>query len=161
LRAGRAPLRIAMQATKNDGLPPLGLERLFYGRSVRGAGLFLEGFDLIGGFPAKGVFGPAEMAEGGCLAVDRAAQPPRVDDCLRCQLEILANQAGEVGIRDGAGAEGVYGHRYGFGNTDSISQLDFASGSEFGGHEVLGDVARHVAGGTVDLRRILARERAA
>src|SRR6185312_2389796 len=44
---------------------------------------------------------------------------------------------------------------------DRVSQLHFAARRKLRGHDVLGNVARHIAGGAIDLRRILTRERAA
>ncbi len=46
-------------------------------------------------------------------------------------------------------------------DADRVRDLDLAAVGKPGGDDVLRDVARRVRGRTVDLRRILARERAA
>ena len=60
-----------------------------------------------------------------------------------------------------AGAEGVHHDRNRLRHADRVGQLHFAALRQAGGHDVLGHVARHVAGRAVHLRRILAGERAA
>ena len=45
--------------------------------------------------------------------------------------------------------------------SDGVGELNFASLGNACGHDVLGDPARSVGCGTIDLRRVLARERAA
>ena len=47
------------------------------------------------------------------------------------------------------------------GNTDGVSELHFAAISQTGGDDVFGDIARHVSGRAIDLRRIFAAECAA
>ena len=49
----------------------------------------------------------------------------------------------------------------GSGNANRISQLHFDARCQPGSHDILRDVARHVAGRAIHLRRIFARERAA
>ena len=46
-------------------------------------------------------------------------------------------------------------------DADRVGDLDLAAVGEAGGDDVLGDVARGVGGRAVDLRRVLAAERAA
>src|SRR5436305_5397612 len=53
----------------------------------------------------------SEMAVGGGLAVDRPAQVEVLDDAARRQRELLADQALDLPVRDGAGAERVDVHR--------------------------------------------------
>src|ERR1700730_12428298 len=60
-----------------------------------------------------------------------------------------------------AGAKGIDAHADRPGYADGIGQLDFTTIGEPGGHDIFGDVARHVGGRAVDLGRILAAERAA
>ncbi len=62
---------------------------------------------------------------------------------------------------DLAGAEGIDQHADRLGDADGIGELHFAALGQAGGHDVLGDVARHVGGGTVHLGRVLAAESAA
>ena len=63
--------------------------------------------------------------------------------------------------RQRARVERVDQHRHRLGHADRVRELHHAALGEPGRDDVLGDVARHVAGRAVDLRRILARERAA
>ncbi len=47
------------------------------------------------------------------------------------------------------------------GHADGVGELDFSARGQAGSNHVLGDVAGHVAGRAIDLRRIFAGERAA
>ena len=60
-----------------------------------------------------------------------------------------------------ASAESVDQNADWLGDADSVGELHFAAVGQAGGHDVLGDVARHVGGGAVDLGRIFAAEGAA
>jgi len=62
------PAQLALPSRDSDGAVT---EMLATGRAGRLRG-FLERVRLVGSFPAEGVFGPAEMAECGGLAVDRS-----------------------------------------------------------------------------------------
>src|ERR1700689_4013696 len=64
-------------------------------------------------------------------------------------------------IRDGAGAECVCHNGNRLGDADGIRELNFHFAGQARGDNVLRDVTRHVAGGTVHLRGVLAGERAA
>ena len=64
-----------------------------------------------------------------------------------------------LGDRSGAVGLDVDGQRP--GDADRVGELDLAAPREAGGDDVLGDVARHVRAGTIDLGRILAAEAAA
>ena len=59
------------------------------------------------------------------------------------------------------GAEQVEGQRDGVRGADGVRDLELAPVGEPGGDDVLRDVARHVGGGPVDLRGVLAAEGAA
>ena len=58
------------------------------------------------------------------------------------------------------GAERVELHRHGMRGADRVRDLELRAVREAGGDDVLGDVARHVRGRTIDLGRVLAAERA-
>src|SRR5207302_5033905 len=62
---------------------------------------------------------------------------------------------------DFRGAECFHQDAHWIRNADRIRQLDFATLGQPAGDDVLGNVSRHVSGGAVDLRRILAAEGAA
>ena len=57
--------------------------------------------------------------------------------------------------------EGIDEHRHRLGDADRVGELHHAALGQAGRDDVLRDVARHVAGRAIDLRGILARERAA
>src|SRR5208282_432589 len=79
----------------------------------------------------------------------------------RLELEVGAHQIwNQLGI-DLLGSESIHQDADGIGNTDRVGELHFAAVGEAGGYDVLGDVARHVGGRTIDLGRILAAESAA
>src|SRR5208282_3551019 len=79
----------------------------------------------------------------------------------RLELEVGAHQIwNQIGINL-LGSESIHQDADGIGNTDRIGELHFAAVGEAGGHDVLGDVARHVGGGTIHFGRILAAECAA
>ena len=101
------------------------------------------------------------MAVRCSLTVDRAAKIERFDDSLGRELEEMANQLGDLRIRNRSGAKGVghYGNR--LGNADGVSELDFHFGGQAGGYNVLCDVACHVASGAVNLGGVFSGESAA
>ena len=66
-----------------------------------------------------------------------------------------------LALGDLAGAVGLDHDRDGLRHADRVGHLHLRALGEPGGHDVLGDVARHVARRAVDLRRILAGEGAA
>ena len=78
----------------------------------------------------------------------------RRSKCSRTSSSIVASV-------DRAGAERLERDRDGLRDADRVGDLDLAAVGEAGGDDVLRDVARRVRGRAVDLRRILAAERAA
>src|SRR6185369_16491707 len=58
-------------------------------------------------------------------------------------------------------AEGVDQHTDWFGYADGVRELNFATISQSSGHDVLGNVTRHVGGRAIDFGRIFAAECAA
>src|SRR5208282_84500 len=76
----------------------------------------------------------------------------------RLELEVGAHQIwNQLGI-DLLGPESIHQDADWIGNTDRVSELHFAAVGQAGGHDILGNVSRHVSGGPVDLGRILAAE---
>src|SRR5688572_8765209 len=74
---------------------------------------------------------------------------------------MLVDELGDAAARDLLGAEGLDHHRDRVSDADRVGDLDLAAVREPGGDHVLGDPARGVGGRAVDLRRVLAGERAA
>src|SRR4051812_30558197 len=119
----------------------------------------LECGRLVGGFPAEVALFASEVAISRSLLVDRTAQIQRLDDALRSELEMLANELLNFRLRQFAGAEGLDQHADWVGHADCVRQLHFATLCQSGGNNVLRNVARHVTSGAIYLCRILARER--
>src|SRR5438128_317104 len=119
--------------------------------------------DAVGALPAEvRALGDApEVAVGGGALVDGALQPEHVDDGRGLQVEHLAHHARDLLVRHGAGAEGVDQHGHRVRDADRVRELHLAALRQLRRHDVLGDVARHVGGAPVDLRGVLAAERAA
>src|SRR4249919_2951785 len=103
----------------------------------------------------------AEVAVRGGGLVHRVDQVEHLHDAVRTQVEVLADQLLDFVVGDLAGAEGGHRDRSRFGDADRVGDLHFALVGQAGGDDVLRHVTRGISGRTVDLRRILARERAA
>ena len=101
------------------------------------------------------------MAERGGLLVNGAAKVERLDDPLRRELEMRSDDFADLVVVDEAGVERVDQHGNRFGHTNRVRELNHAAAGEACGDDVFRDVARHIAGGPIDLGGILARERAA
>ena len=105
--------------------------------------------------------GAAEVAIGGSLLVDGAAEIQVLDDLGRAHVEAIVDDGGELLLVQHAGAVGVHQNGDGVGHADGVGQLNLALAAQAGGHQVLGDVAGHVGGGAVHLGGVLAGEAAA
>src|SRR6185503_14891255 len=103
----------------------------------------------------------AKVSVGCRLLVNRAAKVQAVDDCLRREGEVLADEFRELRRTDLSGSEGVNQHADRLRNADRIGKLNLSLIGESRSHDVLGDIARHVSCRAVYLCRILAREGAA
>ena len=101
------------------------------------------------------------MTVVGGEVVDRAAQVEVADDGAGAQVKMRIDQAGDLGIGDVAGAEGLHVDGEGARHTDGVGDLDLDAAGEAGGDHVLGSPARGVSGGAVHLCGILAGEGAA
>src|SRR5690606_24715925 len=77
------------------------------------------------------------------------------------QIEVFSYQTGDLLVGDHACTFGVYGDVDGFGHTNGIADLYLALARKAGRHDILCYITRWVSGRTVDLGRILARERPA
>src|SRR5580765_8905436 len=121
----------------------------------------LERRCLIGALPRELGLGAAEMAERSRLLVDGPAQVELFHDAARRQLELLSHQLGDLLFRNPAGALCVDHDRHRIGDADRVRELHERPFRDAGRDDVLRDVARHVAGRSIDFRRILARERTA
>ena len=68
-------------------------------------GLFCQGGCLVSGFPGEIGLAAAEVSVRCGLPVDGAAQVEALDDALGGEGEVLADQLGQLGFADLAGAE--------------------------------------------------------
>src|ERR1700678_2455220 len=84
------------------------------------AGLLGQGGCLVGCFPGEVRFGAAEVAVGGGLAVDGAAEVEALDDSFWSQGEVFADEFGQLGFAYFAGAEGFDADADGLGDADSV-----------------------------------------
>src|ERR1700694_3726998 len=116
---------------------------------------------LVGPFPRKVDVGAAEVPIGCRLLVDRATQLQLPDDLQRAQVEVLLHQLLDLGDRDALRPKGLDENRDRLAHADRIGDLDLAVAGQAGGHDVLGNVARGVGAGTVDLRWVFPAEAAA
>ena len=71
-------------------------------------------------------------------------------------LKFARTSVGDLLVGNLAGAEGLDQNADRLGNANGVRKLNFATVGKPGRDDVLGDVARHVAGGTINLGRILA-----
>src|SRR5258708_6186752 len=115
----------------------------------------------IGLLPREVELGPAEVAVRGCLPVYRPAHAEALDDLLRAEVEVFIDEPADHLVVDGASAERLDVERHGLRDADDVRDLDLAARRETRGNDVLRDVARGIRARAVDLRRILAAERAA
>ena len=125
------------------------------------AGGLAQRVSLVGLLPGEVVVLAAEVAVGRRLLVDRPVQVERLAERARAEVEVLVDQPRDLRAGDLLGAERLDHHRHRVRHADRVGHLHLAAVREARGHHVLGHVARGVGGRTVDLRRVLARERAA
>src|ERR1041384_1569849 len=104
-----------------------------------------------------GQTGLAEVTVIRRLAVDRIAQLQRVDHRGRTVVELPDEILGGLPV---ARAERVHAHRHRLRATDRIRHLHFRALRETVLHDLTRHVAAEVRAAAIDLRRILAAERA-
>src|SRR3954469_11173182 len=120
-----------------------------------------ERIGLVGALPREVAVVAAEVAVRGGLRIDRAPQVEIAQDRGRPQVEVLAHEL--LDLRDGnrLRAERLDENRHRLRDADRIRDLHLAAIGEPGRDDILRDIARRIRGRAVDLRRVLARERAA
>src|SRR5450830_1891696 len=121
----------------------------------------LECSSLVGTFPREFRLFAAEVAVSSGLLIDRAQQIEHLHDAFWTQVKVFQHQFSQLFVADLAGAEGGHHDRSRLGDTDRVRHLDLATRGQAGYHDVLGEITAGIGGRTVDLGRILARERAA
>src|ERR1700683_344677 len=130
-----------------------------YGASA--ARFLADGISFVRALPGKAGAGAAKMAIGRGLTINRAAEVECFDDALGRQLEERANELRDLRVGDRAGTKGFCHDGDRIGDANSVGKLDFQLASEPRGDGILGHIARHVAGRTINLRGILAGKCAA
>src|SRR5579859_2880644 len=128
---------------------------------LREPGRSAERVGLVGPLPREVAVVAAEVPVRRGLRVDRAAQVEIAQDRGRAQVEVLADEVDDVRHGNRLGAERLDENRHRMRDADRVRDLDLAALREPGRDDVLRDVARRVCSRPVDLRRVLARERAA
>src|SRR6476620_9309808 len=136
-------------------------ERLDRGAGGAEAGGLAQLLGLVGALPREVVVLAAEVPVGGGLLVDRAVQVQRVAEGARAQVEVLVDELLDLAAADLLGAERLDHDRHRVRHADGVGDLDLGALGEAGGDDVLGHVAGRVGGRAIDLRRVLAAERAA
>src|SRR5260370_38940963 len=123
--------------------------------------LLAQSGGLVRCFPGKVRVFAAEVPVRCGLFVDRTALRQGLDNPFRRELEVFPDKLFQPVLGDFTGVERVDQNTDRVGHADGVSELDFATVRQPGGHNILGNVAGHVAGGTVNLGRIFAAESAA
>src|SRR5689334_16352252 len=116
---------------------------------------------LVRALPRELTVVTAEVAVRGSLRVDRSPQVEVAEDRRRAEVEVLVDELLDPRDRDRLRAERLDEHGHRVRHADRVRHLDLAALCEPGRDDVLRDIARRVRGGAVDLRRVLAGERAA
>src|SRR5919198_858755 len=116
---------------------------------------------LVGALPREVVVLAAEVAVGGGLLVDRAVKLEVLPERTRAQVEVPLDQGLDLGAPDLLGPERLDHDRHRVRDADRVGHLDLGALGQAGRDDVLGHVPGRVRGRAVDLRRVLAAERAA
>src|SRR5689334_9221758 len=125
------------------------------------AGAGAQRFGFIGSFPGKAFLVAAEVSVSRGCFVNRPAQVEFLNDAARSQFKIITHELRDGRFADASGAGGIDEHRDGIRDADRVRELDQTTIGKTSGDDVLRDVARHVSGRAIDLRRVFARESAA
>src|SRR5207245_3992251 len=117
-----------------------------------------EFFGEVRALPGK--FRAAEVTVRRRREIDRSAQREPIDDGLRTEIEMLLDELADELVAHLARPERLHVERDRTRAADHVRDLHLETIGEPRLHHVLRDVAKGVGRGTVDLRWILARERA-
>ena len=104
--------------------------------------------------------GAAEVPVGGRRPVDRSEEVEVLDDRERAQVEHVGDRPLDAEDRHALGVEGLDVQAHGLRLADGVGDLDLAPAGQARRHDVLRHPAHRVRGRAVDLRGVLARERA-
>src|SRR3984957_2522100 len=101
------------------------------------------------------------MAVVGRLRVDGAQEIELFDNSSRLEAENFSHCVLVFLVADDSRAKGIDANRNRVWITNGVSELNLSARSQTGRDDVLGNVAAHVSGAAIYLRRILAAESAA
>ena len=127
------------------------------GNATRGA----KRIRAVGFFPRELGKLTAKVTVRRGLAINRTAQIEVIDDGARTQVEHLVYRTLDIGLGNVRRAEGLNHNGNWLRDADGISNLDLTTIGQISSHHVLRNPTCSVRSGTVDLRAVLARERAA
>src|SRR5580698_1492012 len=119
--------------------------------------------ELVRALPCEVGVVASEVPVCGGLLVDRAVQLELLAERARAQIEDLVDGPRNLSARAALllAAEGLNHDRHGMRDADRVGDLHFGAPGESGRDDVLGDPTRGVCRRAINLRGILARERAA
>src|SRR5277367_4288905 len=120
-----------------------------------------ENVRFVDTLPGELLFLAAEMTVGGRLLIDRPREIEHLAQPVGGEVEMGAHDLRELRVRQFPRAECLDHDGGRLRDPDRVGDLHLAALRQARGHDVLGNVARGVSGGTIDLGRVLARERAA
>ena len=112
---------------------------------------FLSRVGLIGPFPREAVFLAPEVTVGSRPEVDRPAQIQGLDDARGRELEVFANEFHDARLINSGRTKTIQHHRHGLGHADRVGELDLDAVRQPCRHQILGNVAGHVAGRSIHL----------
>ena len=112
--------------------------------------------ELLGLLPGEFLVGEVAVLSG--LEVDGVDEVKLLDDDTGAEVEVVLDNLDELVRGPLRGAVGLDKEGEGLSNTNGVGQLDECATGQLGVHERLGDPARKVRGGTVDLGVVLAGE---
>lgn len=117
--------------------------------------MYLE-LELLGLLPGEVLVGEVTVLGG--LVVDGVGQVQFLDDDTGTEIEIVEDDLDKLFRGLVRGAVGLDEEREGLSNTNGVRELDERTAGQLGVHERLGDPARKVGSGTVDLGVVLSGE---
>lgn len=117
--------------------------------------VYLE-LQLLGLLPGEFLVG--EVTVLGCLVVDGVGQVELLDNDTGTEVKVLVDNLNKLLRGLFRCAVGLDKEREGLSDTNGVRELDKSTAGQLGGNERLGDPARKVGSGAVDLGVVLSRE---
>src|SRR6185312_12567021 len=156
------PLRSAVETQRGCVSTILSLLQ-YSGGNVRLAlsqASFAQFHGFVSSLPAEVRVFATEVTVRSRLLVNGTTQPQRFNDALWRELEVIAHKLLKRPLIQFARSKSIHQNTYGLRHADGVCQLNFATVSQSGRDQVLGDIAAHIAGRAIHFCRILTAERA-